>query len=383
MKVLVANIGSTSFKYRLYEMSDESVLAEGKSERIGEKGSGCPDHASAVSGCLGAISGPGGPLSGLGDLAAVGFKTVHARGVGGCRLVDEGVLRAMEEYNFLLPAHNPPYVAAMRAFGKAAPGVPLVALFETAFFDGLPEYAVTYAVPRQWAEEEHFRRYGFHGASHRWAAERAAALCGKPGLRHISCHLGGSSSLAAIRGGKAVNTSFGMTPQCGLAQSTRVGDVDVFGVFYMMKKRGWGVDEVSRLLSTESGLAGLSGTGGDMRDIGKAARAGDKRALLALEVFIYDVRRYLGAFMVQLGGVDVITFSGGIGEKDPEVRAGALEGLEEFGIRLDRARNGVKDAEAKISADDSRVQVWTVKTNEELIVARAARDAVAGSGSRR
>jgi len=378
MKVLVANIGSTSFKWRLYAMEGESVLAEGKAERIGEKGSDFPDHGAAISACLNGLTGAGKLMASLSNISAVGFKTVHAKGVGGTRLVDETVLSAMEEYSELLPAHNPPYINAMRAFGRVAPGVPLVAVFETAFFNGLAEEVVTYAVPRSWGRDEHFHRFGFHGASHRWSAQRASVLCGKPRLRHISCHLGGSSSLAAILDGKAVNTSFGMTPQCGLAQSNRVGDVDVFAVFHMMRRKGWGVEEAARILSTESGLSGISGTGGDMRDIWGKAEAGNADARLAVRVFVYDIRRYLGAFMVQMGGVDCITFSGGIGEKDPGIRALALEGLEEFGVKVDPARNSAVGVEARISANDSRVQVWTVKTNEELVVARAAARAVAG-----
>jgi len=382
MKVLVANIGSTSFKWRLYAMEDESVLAEGRAERIGAKGGEFADHASAIDDCLGRLTGPGRPLAKLGDLGAVGFKTVHAKGVGGSPVVNEAVMLALEDYSRLLPAHNPPYIKAIRAFGVSAPGVPLVAVFETEFFDGMADEVVTYAVPPSWAREEGFRRHGFHGASHRWAAERAMELCVRPELRHISCHLGGSSSLAAICGGRAVNTSFGMTPQCGLAQSNRVGDVDVFGVFHMMRVKGWSVDEVSGILAGESGLAGLSGTGGDMRDIWKAVGAGNAGAKLAVGVFVNDIRRYLGAFMVQMGGVDCITFSGGIGEKDSQVRAMALDGLEEFGIRLDPARNGASGVEARISADDSRVRVFTVKTNEELMVARSAFKAVSGRGSK-
>jgi len=359
-------------------MGDESVLAEGRAERIGGKGAEFADHGAAIASCLAGLTGPGQPLTSLRDLGAVGFKTVHAKGLGGCRVVDEAVLGAMEEYSPLLPAHNPPYIKAIRAFGKSAPGVPLVAVFETAFFGDMAEEVVTYAVPRSWAREEGFRRYGFHGASHQWASERAMALCSQLGLRHISCHLGGSSSLAAIKEGRAVNTSFGMTPQCGLAQSNRVGDVDVFAVFHMMRRKGWGVDEVSRVLAGESGLAGISGTSGDMRDIWTAVEAGSAEARLAIGVFVNDIRRYLGAFMVQMGGVDCITFSGGIGEKDPQVRSMALDGLEEFGVKLDPARNGAIGVEARISADDSRVRVFTVKTNEELIVARAATAAVSG-----
>jgi len=375
MKILVANIGSTSFKWRLYAMGDESVLAEGRAERIGAPGGEFATHESAITACLAQITGAGKALADLKELGVVGFKAVHAKGLSGCRVVNEAVLQAMEEYSMLLPAHNPPYIKAIRAFGKLAPEVPLVAVFETAFFEGLAEEVVTYAVPRAWSQEEGFHRYGFHGASHKWASERALELCSQPKLRHISCHLGGSSSLAAISAGKAVNTSFGMTPQCGLAQSNRVGDVDVFGVLHMMRLKGWSVDEVSRILAGESGLAGLSGTGGDMRDIWTAFEAGSTGARLAVGVFVNDIRRYLGAFMVQMGGVDCITFSGGIGEKDPQIRAMALDGLEEFGISLDSARNGAIGVEARISADDSRVRVFTIKTNEELIVARAASQA--------
>jgi len=270
----------------------------------------------------------------------------------------------------------------MRAFAKSAPGVPRVAVFETAFFAGIEPGVAAYAVPRKWEREDGFRRHGFHGASHQWASERARELCPLPDLRHISCHLGGSSSLAAVRNGRAINTSFGMTPQCGLAQSNRVGDVDAFGVLHMMRTRGWGVDEVSRILAEESGLAGISGTSGDMRDVWEAEAGGSPDAKLAVAVLVNDIRRYLGAFMVQMGGVDCITFSGGIGEKDQRVRAMALEGLDEFGIVLDPERNCATGVEARISADGSRTRVFTVKTNEELIVARAAAKAVPARGSR-
>lgn len=377
MKVLVANIGSTSFKYKLYAMEGEKLLAEGKTERIGQPG-GCPDHTAAIEVCLGGLLGDGRPLAKLDDLAAVGFKTVHARNLSGCRIVDEEVLSAMEAYRFLLPAHNPPYLDAMRAFGKVAPQVPRVALFETSFFQGMEERVSTYAVPFAWGEEEGFRRTGFHGASHRWASERLRTLTGRTGLRHISCHLGGSSSLAAIRDGVAVNCSFGMTPQCGLTQNNRCGDVDVFAVLYLMKKRNLDPDAMGKLLSRESGLLGISGVSGDMRDLGRAAAEGNARAKLAIDVFIHDVRRYLGQFMVQLGGLDAISFSGGIGESNPSIRAAILDGLGGFGIQLDVARNEAAKGEAKISPDASAVEVWNLRTNEELIVARAARDTVAG-----
>jgi acetate kinase len=244
LKILVANIGSTSFKYRLFDMAAEQVLAQGRVERIGRSGGDCPDYETAIGRCLAELAGEGRPLAALSALSAVGFKAVHAGPLSGARPVDDQVLAAMEEYAFLAPAHNPPYVAAMRAFRRTAPGVPLVALLETAFFDRVPESATTYAVPWDWKQELGVRRYGFHGASHRAASERAQALLGRTDLRHVSCHLGGSSSVAAVRAGVAVDCSFGMSPQSGLPHNDRVGDLDVFAALHVMRKRGLGVDEM-------------------------------------------------------------------------------------------------------------------------------------------
>jgi acetate kinase len=370
MKVLVANIGSTSFKFRLFDMRHGAILAEGRSERIGQGGP-CADYGSAIEACLAQLTGEGQPLGSLAELAAVGFKAVHARGVSGAVVVDERVLKAMEEYAFLAPAHNPPYIAAMRAFREKAPDVPAVALFETAFFGRLDDAATTYACPYEWREELGVRRYGFHGASHRFASERARALCPKSGLRHISCHLGGSSSVAAIRDGVPIDVSFGMSPQSGLPQSNRSGDMDPFAVLYVMKKKDLGVDQVARVLACESGLAGVSGGSGDVRDLEAAAAAGNARARLALDMFVHAVRHYLGAFLLELGGVDVVTFSGGIGERAAGIRGAVCRGLEPFGVKLDLAR--VPDgSETMISAADSPTQVWVIPANEEWIVARAA-----------
>jgi acetate kinase len=375
MKILVANIGSTSFKYRLYDMAGGSVLAEGRTERIG-RGGDCPDYATAIERCLGEVVGPGKPLGALSDLSAVGFKAVLAKGVSGARIVRDDVLAAMQEWAFLAPAHNPPYVAAMKAFRAVAPGVCLVALFETAFFDRLEEAATTYALPAEWRERHFVRRYGFHGASHRFASERALALCPRKGLRHVSCHLGGSSSLAAVRDGIAIDTSFGMSPQSGLPQNNRAGDVDAFAVLHMMKALSLDADGMARVLASQSGLAGLSGTNGEVPDLERAAAAGDARASLALEVFVRSVRHYLGAFLVELGGLDVLTFSGGIGERGGRVRASICSGLEPFGIRLDPAQGEVSAREARISEDAAPVEVYVIPANEEWIVARAAAEVV-------
>jgi acetate kinase len=378
MRILVANIGSTSFKYRLFEMDGAEPLAEGRVERIGRAGGECPDYETAIGRCLDEIVGPGRPLPALAALDAVAFKAVHAGPLGGARLVDDAVLAAMDEFAFVAPAHNPPYAAAMRAFRSRAPRVPLVALFETAFFAGLAEAATTYAVPYEWTRMG-VRRYGFHGASHRAASERAQALLGRRDLRHVSCHLGGSSSLAAIRSGGAIDTSFGLSPQSGLPQNDRVGDLDAFAVLYVMRKRGLSVDEMARLLATESGLAGISGGSGDVRDLEVAAGSGDRRARLALDVFVRAVRHYLGAFLVALGGLDVLSFSGGIGERSGSVRAAVCAGLGELGIRLDPARNAAAcGEEAQLSGDAERVKILLLPADEERIVARAAAEVVQG-----
>jgi acetate kinase len=370
-RILIANIGSTSFKYRLFDMSGPVVLAHGRIERIGQAGSACPHYEAALAQCLESLVGPGKALGTVGELAGIGFKAVHAGTVSGTRLIDDAVLTAMEEFSFLAPAHNPPYIAAMRAFRKAMPEVPLVALFETAFFNALDEATVTYAVPYRWKEADGVRRYGFHGASHRAASERARQLCGGGDLRHISCHLGGSSSLAAVRGGVAVDTSFGISPQSGLPQNNRVGDFDVFAALYVMQKHGLTVAEMARTLSSESGLAGIAGGSGDVRDLTVAAAAGDRRAQLALDVFVRAVRHYLGAFLVELGGLDVLTFSGGIGENSADVRAAVCAGLAEFGIELDAERNAGLRGEGRISRDGAAVTVLVLPADEETVVARA------------
>jgi acetate kinase len=370
-RILIANIGSTSFKYRLLDMSGPVVLAQGRIERIGQEGSACPNYEAALETCMNAIVGPGKALASADELAGIGFKAVHAGPVSGTRRIDDSVLVAMEEFSFYAPAHNPPYIAAMRAFHKALPGVPLVALFETAFFDRLDEATVTYAVPYRWKEIDGVRRYGFHGASHRAASERAREICGGGDVRHISCHLGGSSSLAAVRGGVAVDTSFGISPQSGLPQNNRVGDFDVFAALYIMQKYGLAVPEMARILSAESGLAGIAGGTGDVRDLEAGAAAGDARAQLALDVFVRAVRHYLGAFLLDLGGLDVLTFSGGIGENSAGVRAAVCWGLEGFGITLDAERNRTLRGEGRISPEGAAVTVLVLPADEEIVVARA------------
>jgi acetate kinase len=370
MKCLIPNVGSTSFKYRVLEMPSEKVLGEGRVERIGQAGSDCPDYTAAIRRCIDDMVGPGKALGSLSEVEAVGFKVVHPGPMPGPRLVDESLYAALDDFAFFAPAHNPPYVVAMRAFAEALPGVPLVAVFETTPYAGLDEAATTYAVPYKWRTDYGIRRYGFHGASHRAASERVKAMLPKQSLRHISCHLGGSSSIAAFRDGVATDTSFGTSPQSGLPQNNRVGDIDSFAVLYMMKKLGIGPDEMARILGTQSGLAGISGRSGDIRDLDEAAAAGDCRSQLALDVFVRAIRHYVGAFMLELGGVDAISFSGGIGENSTDIRSAVCRNLAGFGIQLDEPLNAATRKAATISTESSPVKVFIVPADEESIVAR-------------
>ncbi|MGA2170070.1 MAG: hypothetical protein ABSG62_17855 [Terracidiphilus sp.] len=369
MKCLIPNIGSTSFKYRVLEMPEERVLAEGRVERIAQPGGECADYPAAIRKCIADISGEGKPLRSLSEIDAVGFKAVHAGPHTAAQIVDDAFLDAMREFIFLAPAHNPPYIAAMEAFRAVLPGVPLVAVIETGTWRAMDEAATTYAVPYEWRTVYGIRRYGFHGASHRAASENIRIQLGTDKLRHISCHLGGSSSVAAFRDGVGIDVSMGASPQSGLPQNNRVGDIDVFAVLHMMKKLSLSPDQMAALLGSQSGLAGVSGTSGDVRDLSERAPR-DRRARLALDVFIRSIRHYVGAFLFELGGVDAITFSGGIGENSAEIRSAVLRDLTELGIELDEVRNFALQGDGQISTDSSRVHIFVVPANEELIVAR-------------
>ncbi len=387
MKILVANLGSTSFKYRLFDMAGDVQLARGGIERIGSPESRCiveiggqrqektlcvPDHAEAVHQCLAQLTDPQtGCLRQASEVSAIALKAVHGGRITGQQRVTPDVLAAMEEVSDLAPAHNPPYITAMRLLGEKLPEIPLIACFETDFHRTIPDHNRYYAVPYEWAEQGLICRHGFHGASHRYIATRTAELLG-PGLRTISCHLGGSSSLCAIRDGQSVATSMGFSPQSGLLQNNRVGDFDPFALPMLMRQTGKSLTELLSILANKSGLLGLSGIGGDLRDIDEAAAAGNARAKLALDVFVTETRRYLGAYLVELGGADVIVFTGGIGENRPGFRAAVCANLEELGIVLSATANQAAQGEAKISDPTSRVQVWVIPTNEELIVARQA-----------
>jgi acetate kinase len=395
MKILVANLGSTSFKFRLYDLREdgtEDLLARGSVERIGStqsKATICStrdqaerllpiaNHGDAVQLCLDELTGPQlAVIESPSDVAAIGFKAVHARNLTGVQIVDENVLGAMEAFADVAPAHNPPYTTVMRSIRGRFPNLPLVAAFETGFHRSIPEANQRYAIPDDWASKLGIRRHGFHGASHRYIAGRMAQLLGRDDLKLISCHLGGSSSLCAIRGGQSVACSLGMSPQSGLPQNNRVGEFDVFALPVILRETGLSLEAVLDVLANKSGLEGLSGAGRDLRDIEAAAEAGNPQASLALEVFIASTRHYLGAYLVELGGADAIVFTGGIGENSARIRSGVCRDLEWFGIRLDPARNAHGEAERAVSAPDSRVEIWTVPTNEEIVVARQARDLI-------
>lgn len=392
MKVLVANLGSTSFKYRLFDMLTERQLARGGVERIGAPESPCfveidgrrtqltaavPDHAVAVRQCLAQLTDPAsGCLKDAKEVAAIGFKAVHGGRISGVQRVTPEVLAAMESMNQVAPAHNPPYIRAMRLLSERLPEIPLVAAFETGFHATVPERLRCYGVPFAWTEELQIKRWGFHGASHRFIAERTAELFGRSDLRVISCHLGGSSSLCGIRNKQSVGTSMGMSPQSGLSHNNRVGDFDPFALPLVMKATGKTLDEVLQMLANQSGLLGVSGVSGDVRDLESAAAAGNARARLALDMFVSEVRRYLGSLLIELGGLDLLVFTGGIGENGTDIRQAVCAGLSELGIVLDDGRNATAKGEAKISTDASRVQVWIVPTNEELIVARQTKAAL-------
>jgi len=396
MKVLVANLGSTSFKYRLFDLPSETQLARGGIDRIGQPQSNCfveietagethreetktrvADHAEAVRICLGQLTNPDwGCMQSVAEVGAIGFKAVFAGRLSGVRLVDENLLTTMEALADVAPAHNPPYARAMRELTHAFPEIPLVAALETGFHETVAEENRIYAVPYEWKSEHEVQRWGFHGASHRYIAGRIAQILGRQDLKVISCHLGGSNSLCAIRGGKSLGTSMGMSPQTGVPHNNRVGDFDPFTLPVLMKKTGKSLEALLEELAEKGGLLGISGLSGDVRDLEEAAANGHARADLALNTFVAAIRHYIGAYLVLLGGADAIVFTGGIGENSRRVRSGVCREMEWTGLRLDAARNETARGEARISAEDSRIEVWVVPTNEELVVARQAAELI-------
>ena len=405
MKILIANLGSTSFKYRLFELpaqtgvlEGEQELARGGVERIGGQESRVyasleqpaaearhietlqpiPDHGVALEAAIEQLTAEGGPLSSLTDVAAIGFKAVHGGRVRGVVKVDDTVLSAMGEMADVAPAHNPPYVTAMKQLAERFPDVPLVAAFETDFHATIPDRNSRYAVPKEWLEKHLVRRWGFHGASHRFVAERLLANMSQHPLRSVQCHLGGSSSICWTRDGQSVGTSMGMSPQSGVPQNNRSGDVDPYALLHVSKTTGRSLEELLVELSTRAGLAGMSGTSGDMRDLEAAAANGNEAARVALDVYVGSIRHWLGGGIVELGGLDAIAFTGGIGENSPDTRAAVVAGLNDLNIEIDNTANhSDTTGERRIESPRSRVAIWIIPTNEELIVARQTRNFLA------
>lgn len=394
MKILVANIGSTSFKYRLYDMTAETQLAKGRIERIGEASSPIevevngqtfarelpvPNHGEAVRQCLDQLtSAEVGCLKNPAEVSAIGFKAVHGGRITGVQIVTDEVLAAMEEMADIAPAHNPPYIAAMRQLRELLPEVPLVAAFETGFHADIPEANRLYAVPDEWIDKYQIRRFGFHGASHRFISVRTAEIYGKSDLRIISCHLGGSSSICAIADGKSRASSMGGSPQGGLPQNNRVGDFDPYLLPHLMKRTGKSCEEILAILGKQGGLWGLSGgVGTDARDLMAAMEEGNPKAKRAIDVYVFDIRRYLGAYLIELGGADVLVFTGGIGENQWRIREMICRNLAEFGIILDPEKNrACRASEMCVSTDESKVKIHVIPTNEEIIVARQTLQAI-------
>ncbi|NIA29665.1 MAG: acetate/propionate family kinase [Actinobacteria bacterium] len=387
MKIIVCNIGSSSFKFQLLEMETETQLARGYTERVGSDNAvisywiggehvfsateNIPTHRESVQHALNfLVDKKYNILRGLYEIDGIGFKTIQAGERNGSVLLDDEVLEAMEYYKDLAPAHNPPYLTAIYMFKDLLPDTPLVGVFEPGFHINAPDYAQVYGTPYEWFEKFGVKKYGYHGASHRYVTWETVRILNLPKDNHkiITCHLGGSSSLCAFKNGVSIDTSMGFTPQTGLIQGTRIGDMDPYVLPYIMNRKGITLDEALVECSKKSGLAGLSGTSGDMRDINEAVAQGNKKALLARDKFIYDIKRYIGEFLIVLEGLDAVTFTGGIGQKDADLRMQVLSSMQFLGMKTDELKNDAH--QTIISSEDSKIKALVLETNEEIVVAR-------------
>ena len=390
LKVLVINCGSSSLKYQLINMENEEVMAKGVVERIGIDGSvlkhemlnrdkeiikvPMKDHKVALGLVLDAlVNEEYGPISSMDEIDAVGHRVVHGgeKFVDSC-LITEATLKDIEACITLAPLHNPPNLVGIRACMEILPDVPMCAVFDTSFHQTMPEEAFIYGLPYEYYEKYGIRRYGFHGTSHRYVTEKAAELFGidKDKLNIITCHLGNGASLAAIKNGKSIDTSMGLTPLEGLIMGTRCGDIDPAIVTFLMDRAGLSLNEVNDVMNKKSGVLGISGVSSDFRDIEEAASKGNKRAELALDAYHLRVKKYVGSYMAELGRVDGIVFTAGLGENSPESRAAILDGMEELGIKIDAEKNKVRGKNTIISSDDSKIKVALIPTNEELMIAK-------------
>lgn len=396
MKILVINCGSSSLKYQLINMEDESVQAKGLVERIGMDGSiltqkvngekyiveqPMKDHKDAIKIVLDAlIDSKHGVIKDMSEISAVGHRVVHAgEKYSSSVLISDEVMKVLEDCIKLAPLHNPPNIIGIEACKSLMPATPMVAVFDTAFHQTIPDYAYIYPLPYDLYTKYGVRKYGFHGTSHRYVSEMAAEMLGKDlkDLKIITCHLGNGASLCAIKNGKSIETSMGFTPLEGIAMGTRSGSVDPAIITFMMKELNLSIDDVNDILNKKSGVYGISGVSSDFRDIEKAAEEGNHRAQLALDVFHYKVKKFIGSYAAVMGGVDCVVFTAGLGENSFGSRGKICEGLEFLGIKLDPNRNKKTRGEAQvISTPDSKVKVLAIPTNEELMIARDTKEII-------
>lgn len=388
MKILVVNCGSSSLKFQLIDSETEEVAASGLCERIGLDGAliykvngdkikqeiDLPDHEVAIKKVLDTLLDKEiGVLTSLDEIGAIGHRMVHGgEKFSSSVIINEEIIKQIETCNDLAPLHNPANLLGVRACQEVMPGVPNVVVFDTAFHQTMPSKAYLYALPKEYYEKYGVRRYGFHGTSHSFVSKRLAELAGLDinNSRMIICHIGSGASISAIKDGKSVDTSMGMTPLEGLMMGTRSGDMDPAIIEFICQKENITVQEMTTILNKKSGALGLSGLSNDYRDLVEAAQGGNQDALNALDVMVYRVIKYIGAYYMALGGVDAIALTAGVGENNLELRAKIVEGLAAIGIKLDVEANAVRGDERKISTDDSAAQVWVVPTNEELAIAR-------------
>ena len=390
MKVLVVNCGSSSLKYQLMDMTDESVLAKGLVERIGIEGSvlvhqpegqdkvklegSIPSHVEAIQMVLNALIDPNhGVIGSLTEIAAAGHRVAHgAEKFSDSVLITEDVMRGIKECVELAPLHNPANIAGIEACAKLMPGLPQTAVFDTAFHSTIPKHAFLYGLPYEAYEKYHVRRYGFHGTSHKFVAQQAAVMMGKhmSDLRIISCHLGNGASLCAVKYGKSIENSMGFTPLEGLVMGTRCGDIDPAIITYLMRKENMTSAEMEDYLNKKSGVLGISGVSSYFRDVEEAAVAGNERAQLALDVFVHKVRSYIGSYTAAMGGVDAIIFTAGLGENSAMMRDKICNGLEYLGTRIDLERNKIRGQAKEVSVEGSKVKIFVIPTNEEVMIAR-------------
>ena len=391
MNVLVINAGSSSLKYQLLNPETGDLLAKGLCERIGIDGKftykpqvagkekldavdvAMPTHNEAIKAVLDALVDPkNGVVASMKEIDAVGHRVVHGgEKFAASVVITDEVMAAIEECNPLAPLHNPANIIGIKACQALMPGVPMVAVFDTAFHQTMPPVAYTYALPYEYYEKDKVRRYGFHGTSHKYVSRRAADMLGKPveDLKLISCHLGNGSSVTAIDGGKSVDTSMGFTPLAGVPMGTRSGDLDAGILEYLMNKYGMNISEMLTILNKKSGVQGVSGVSSDFRDLENAFKGGNQRAGLAVDMFNYSVKKLIGAYAAAMGGVDAIIFTAGVGENSASQRMAIASGLEFMGVKMDEDANKVRGEERVISAADSKVKVLLIPTNEELMIA--------------